>query len=71
MQIYVKNKAIIDSGNSLAPVGRQAITWTDADLLWIEPLETNFKWVLIKIHKVKVSNVVWASQCQRLRCNAR
>ena len=31
----------LGSGNGLSPVRRQAITWTNADLLSIRPLERN------------------------------
>ena len=39
----------IASGNGFWPVQRQAITWTNADLLSIGPLGTNFGEVQIKI----------------------
>ena len=39
----------ISSGNSLAPVRRQAIIWTDAGLLLLGPLGTNFSEIRIKI----------------------
>ena len=41
----------IGSGNGLVPVRRQAITWINADLLTIRPLETNFSEILIKIQR--------------------
>ena len=51
---------ITGSGNGLSPVRRQAITWTNADLLSIEPLGANNE---IKnysfIHKNIFENVVW------------
>ena len=40
----------ISSGNGLSPLQRQAITWTNADLLLVGPLETNFSEIWIKIH---------------------
>ena len=40
---------ITDSGNGLAPVWRQAITRTNADILSIRPLGTNFSEILLKI----------------------
>ena len=43
------NWVIIGSGNSLSLVRRQAITWTNADLLLIVPLGTSFNEVLIGI----------------------
>ena len=36
------NWVSIDSGNGLSPVRRQALTWINADLQSIGPLETNF-----------------------------
>ena len=41
----------IASGNGLMPVRRQAITWTIADLLKIEPRETNYGEILIKLQR--------------------
>ena len=41
--IYVSVSWVnIGSGNGLSPVQRQAITWTSADFLSIEPLRKNF-----------------------------
>ena len=39
-------------------VRRQSITWTNADLLLIWPLETNFSEIRIEIHKNAFENVV-------------
>ena len=39
----------IDSDNGLPPVRRQAITWTNADLLPIGPLGTKFSEIQIKL----------------------
>ena len=39
----------IGSVNGLSPIRRQAIIWTNAGLLWIGPLGTNFSEILIKI----------------------
>ena len=51
--IYVSmNWVTTDSGNSLSPVRRQAITWTNADVLSIEPLGINFSEIWIKIQNV-------------------
>ena len=41
------NELDIDSGKGLSPVRRQAITWTNAALLSIEPLGTNFSEIRI------------------------
>ena len=47
--IYVSKLAIIGSDNGLSPGRRQAIIWTDAELLLIGPLGTNFCEILIAI----------------------
>ena len=44
--IYV----IIDSDNGLTPSWRQAIIWTNARILLIQTLQTNFSEILSKIH---------------------
>ena len=43
------NWVSIGSDNGLSPSRRQAITWTNADLLSIGPLGTNFSEIRIKI----------------------
>ena len=40
----------IGSDNGLSPGRRQAIIWTNAEILLIGPLATNFSEILIKIH---------------------
>ena len=55
------NRVIIGSDNGLWPVRRQAITWTNADILSIRPLGTNFSEIQIKIffiHKNASENIV-------------
>ena len=47
--ICVGKLTIIGSDNGLSPDRRQAIIWTNAGLLLIEPLGTNFSEILIKI----------------------
>ena len=47
----------IGSGNGLAPVGRQAITWNNAALLLIGPLGTNFSEILIIIPNVSFTKM--------------
>ena len=47
--ICVSKLTIIGSDNGLSPDRRQAITWTNAKLLLIGPLGTNFGEILIKI----------------------
>ena len=47
--ICVGKLTIIGSENGLSPGRRQAINWTNAGLLLIGPLGTNFNDILIKI----------------------
>ena len=47
--IYVSNLTIIGSDNGLSPGRRQAIIWTNAGILLIGPLGTNFSEILIQI----------------------
>ena len=47
--ICVSKLTIIGSDNGLSPDRRQAILWTNAGLLLIEPLGTNFSEILIEI----------------------
>ena len=68
--ICVKELWSIVSGNGLWPVRRQSITWNNADLLLIGPLETNFSEVQIKIHNfsfmkmyMKMSSGKWRPFC--------
>ena len=48
--ICVSKLTIIASDNGLLPDRRQIITWTNAGISLIRPLETNFSEILIKIH---------------------
>ena len=47
--ICVNKLTILDSDNGLSPDRRQAIIWTNAGLLLIGPLGTNFSEILIEI----------------------
>ena len=47
--ICVSKLTIIDSDNGLSPDRRQAIIWTNAGILLIRPLGTNFNEILIEI----------------------
>ena len=47
MHICVVKLTIIDSDNGLSPERRQAIIWTNAGILLIGPLRTNFSEILI------------------------
>ena len=49
MHICVSDLNIIGSDNVLSPGRRQAIIWTNAGILLIRPLGTNFREILIEI----------------------
>ena len=64
--ICVSQLIIIGSDNGLSPGRRQAITWTNAGILLIEPLGTNFSDILIGIQIFsfkKMSSVKWRPSC--------
>ena len=48
--IYIGSLTIIGSDNGLLPGGGQTNIWTNAVILLIGPLGTNFIEILIKIH---------------------
>ena len=68
--IWVSNLTIIGSDNGLSPGQRQAIIWTNAGMLLIGPLGTNFSEILVEIHRVwlkkmplKMSSGKWRPFC--------
>ena len=68
--ICVAKLTIITSDNGLSPGRRQAIIWTNAGMLLIRPLGTNFNEILIEIHTfsfkkihLKMSSAKWRSFC--------
>ena len=68
--ICVSNLTIIGSDNGLSPGRRQAIVWTNAGILLIGPLATNFNEILIEIHTFsfkkmhsKISSGKWRLFC--------
>ena len=68
--ICVSTLTIIDSDNGLSPGRRQAIIWTNAWILLIAPLGTNFNEILIKIltfyfkiMHLKLSSEEWQPFC--------
>ena len=68
--ICVGNLTIIGSDNGLSSGRRQAIIWTNAGILLIKPLGTNFSEDLIKIltfsftkMRLKVSSAKWRQFC--------
>ena len=69
-QIYVRKLTTIGSDNGLLPDRRQAITWTNAGMLLIWPLGTNFSEISIEIHissfkkmQLKMSSGKWRLSC--------
>ena len=73
--LCVSKPTIIGSDNGLAPGRRQAIIWSNAGILFIGPLGTNFSEILIEMYKFPLINcmwkcrlengghIVWASMC--------
>ena len=68
--IYVHKQTIIGSDNGLSPGRRQAIIWTNAGILLIATLGTNFSEILIEIlifsfkkMGLKVSSAKWRPFC--------
>ena len=68
--ICVGKLTIIGSDNGLSPGRRQAIIWTNAAILLIGPLGTNFSEISIKIHilsfkkmHLKMSSGKWRPFC--------
>ena len=68
--ICVSNLTIIVSDNGLTPGRRQAIIWTNAGILLIGPLGTNFSEISIRIHNfsftkmhLKMSSAKWRPLC--------
>ena len=66
----VSKLIIIGSGNGLSPGQRQAIIWTNAGILLIGPLGTNFSEILIEIctfsfkkMHLKMSSGKWRPSC--------
>ena len=68
--ICVRKLTIIGSDNGLSPGRRQAIIWTNAEILLIRPLGTNFNEMLIEIltlsfmkMRLKASSAKWRPFC--------
>ena len=68
--ICVSKSTIIGSDNGLSPGRRQAIIWTNAGILLIRPIGTNFNEMLIGIltfsfmkMRLKVSSAKWRPFC--------
>ena len=68
--ICVGKLTIIGSDNGLSPERRQAITWTNARILLIGPLETKFSEVLIEIQTfslMKIRLKMSSAKCSSFR----
>ena len=68
--IYVSKLTVISPDNGLSPGWRQAIIWTNAGILLIGPLGTNFNEIFIEIHTfsfkkihLKMSSGKWRPFC--------
>ena len=68
--ICVNKLTIIGSDNSLSPGRRQAIIWTNAGILLIGPVGTNFSEILIEIYtfsfkkmRLKIPSAKWRPCC--------
>ena len=68
--ICVSKLTIIGSDNGLSPVRRQAIIWTNAGILLIGPLGTNFSEIIIEIYifsfrkmHIKMLSGKWRPSC--------
>ena len=71
--ICINKLTIIDSDNGLSPGQCQAIIWTNAQILLIEPLGTNFSEILTEIYKfsfkkmhLKMLYGKWQTSCLSL-----
>ena len=75
--VCVGKTNIIGSDNGLSPGRHQAIIWTDAGILLIRPLGTNFNELLIEIltfsfmkMRLKVSSAKWRPYCLGLNVSS-
>ena len=50
---------VIDSDNGLSPGRRQAIIWTNAAILFIESLKSNYSKIQSKIHTFSLKKGIW------------
>ena len=73
MHLCVSKLTIIASDNGLSPGRRQAIIWTNAGILLIGTLGTNFNEILPEIHTfsfkkmhLKMSSAKWRPFCLSL-----
>ena len=62
--ICVSKLAIMGSNNGLSPDQRQAIIWTNAGILLIQTLETNFSEISNEIHGFHLRRCIWKCHMQ-------
>ena len=73
--ICISKLTIIGSDNGLSPGWHQAIIWSNAGILLVGPLVTNFSDMLIEIHTfllkmlLKISSAKWRPFCLGLSVN--
>ena len=74
MHICISKLTIIGSDNGLSPRRRQAIVWTNVEILLIGHLGANFSEIVIKIltfsfkkMRFKVSSAKWRPFCLSLK----
>ena len=65
--ICVNNLTIIGPDNGLSPGRRQAIVWTNACMLLIGPLGTNFNEILLEIHTFSFKNIYFKMSSGKCR----
>ena len=62
--ICVSKLAIIGSDNGLSPGRREAVNWTNAGILLIRTLGTNFNEILIEVHTFSLKNALKMSSAK-------
>ena len=55
--VCVSKLIIIGSDNGLSPGRRQAIIWTNAGILLVGPIGTNFGEILIEVHTISFKEI--------------
>ena len=70
MQICISKLIIIGSDDGLSPGRHQAIIWSNAGILLIQTLGTNFSEILSEFHKIllkkmhlKMMSAKWQQSC--------
>ena len=63
--ICVSELTIIGSDKGLSPGRRQAIIWTNAGILLIGPLGTNFSDIVIEIQTFSLKKKVWKCRLRK------